>query len=252
MADNVKMQHRQRKLRARFAETPADVQSALTLRRTSFFNGVGVIDGDEFDHRCLHVLIEDSETTELLCCYRLLPLSSGPDVMTSYSAQFYDLSALSKFSGSMVEVGRFCIAANARDPNVLRAAWAVMTKYVDELNIELLFGCSSFKGTDASAHLESFSLLADCHLAPKLWLPKVKAAKVFHFASKQKSFTDRAKALRKMPPVLKTYLSMGGWVSNHAVVDYEMNTMHVFTGLEVKNIPAARKRLLRVIAAQMA
>jgi putative hemolysin len=55
-----------------------------------------------------------------------------------------------------------------------------------------------------------------------------------------------------MPPLLKTYLSMGGWVSNHAVVDYEMNTMHVFTGLEVKNIPAARKRLLRVIAAQMA
>jgi hypothetical protein len=31
-----------------------------------------------------------------------------------------------------------------------------------------------------------------------------------------------------------------------------MNTMHVFTGLEVKNISTARKRLLRAIAAQMA
>ena len=52
----------------------------------------------------------------------------------------------------------------------------------------------------------------------------------------------------KMPPLLKTYLMMGGWVSDHAVVDPDLNTMHVFTGVEIKSIPPARKKLLRAVA----
>ena len=42
---------------------------------------------------------------------------------------------------------------------------------------------------------------------------------------------------------------MGGWVSDHAVVDAEMNTLHVFTGVEIGAIPAARARALRLVAA---
>jgi len=41
---------------------------------------------------------------------------------------------------------------------------------------------------------------------------------------------------------------MGGWVSDHAVVDNDMNTLHVFTGVEIGAIPPARKRLLRQVA----
>ncbi len=43
---------------------------------------------------------------------------------------------------------------------------------------------------------------------------------------------------------------MGGWVSDHAVVDQQMNTLHVFTGVEIGAIPPARKRLLRAVAGQ--
>ena len=55
-------------------------------------------------------------------------------------------------------------------------------------------------------------------------------------------------ATLKMPPLLRTYLIMGGWVSDHAVVDRQMNTLHVFTGLEIGAIPPARKKLLRAVA----
>jgi putative hemolysin len=51
-----------------------------------------------------------------------------------------------------------------------------------------------------------------------------------------------------MPPMLKTYLMMGGWVSDHAVVDRDLGTMHVFTGVEISTIPPARKKLLRAVA----
>jgi putative hemolysin len=48
--------------------------------------------------------------------------------------------------------------------------------------------------------------------------------------------------------LLRSYLSMGGWVSDHAVVDRNLNTLHVFTGLEIRSIPPARARILRAIA----
>jgi hypothetical protein len=38
---------------------------------------------------------------------------------------------------------------------------------------------------------------------------------------------------------------MGGWVTDHAVIDYDLNTLHVFTGVEISRVPAARARLLR-------
>jgi len=41
---------------------------------------------------------------------------------------------------------------------------------------------------------------------------------------------------------------MGGWVSDHAVVDHEMHTLHVFTGLEIAAIPIVRAKALRDIA----
>ena len=55
--------------------------------------------------------------------------------------------------------------------------------------------------------------------------------------------------MQAMPPLLRTYLMMGGWVSDHAVIDPQMNTLHVFTGLEIRAIPEARKRLLRAVMA---
>ena len=54
--------------------------------------------------------------------------------------------------------------------------------------------------------------------------------------------------MRHMPPLLRTYLMMGGWVSDHAVIDRQMGTLHVFTGVEIRAIPAARQRLLRALA----
>ena len=55
-------------------------------------------------------------------------------------------------------------------------------------------------------------------------------------------------ALKAMPPLLRSYLTMGGWVSDHAVVDRELDTLNVFTGLEIATIPEARARSIRASA----
>lgn len=236
----------------RLAADGNDVRQAQALRHQSFIDGTGAaerespLDTDSFDAACDHLLIEESKTGELVCCFRLLPLESGADIEQSYSAQFYDLEALRDFPDRMVEMGRFCVHPEHRTGEVLRIAWSAMTSYVDAREIKLLIGCSSFKGVDAETYQDAFALLKDHHLAPARWLPRPKAANVFEFARKLKfRRPDPMRGMRLMPPLLRGYLSMGGWVSDHAVIDHDMNTLHVFTGLEIGRVPKRMSKALR-------
>jgi len=234
---------------ARVARTDADMAQCHALRSATFRGGAP--DADAFDALCLHVMVHDTLGDKLVCCFRVMQLASGASIAQSYAAQYYTLDALQQFEGPMFEMGRFCIAPDAPDPDILRVAWGAMTKLVDDAGIKLLFGCSSFEGTQAEAYLDTFALLQNRHLAPSRWLPRVKAPAVIRFAERLRMRTaapDLKRAMAAMPPLLRTYLMMGGWVSDHAVVDKDLGTLHVFTGLEIAAIPPARKRLLRAVA----
>lgn len=221
------------------------------LRHLSFRQRRGLAqtagqDADPFDSRCQHVLVEEVTDGAVVCCFRLLPLASGAAIRESYSAQFYDLTALQGFPGPMIEMGRFCIHPAWQDPDILRVAWGALTRIVDDGGVAMLFGCSSFDGADPGLHDAALAALARGHLAPARWAPRVKAAQVDRFAVR---LSGRPIGVaRGMPPLLRTYLAMGGWVSDHAVLDTELNTLHVFTGLEIAAIPPARARLLRAVA----
>lgn len=232
--------------RARLAEGPHDLHAAQHLRGRAFSLG-DQLDHDEFDDHCQHILIEDLRAGSLVCCFRMLSLT-GATIQQSYSAQYYELSGLREYRGRMIEIGRFCVDPDVSDPDVLRVAWGALTRFVDAEQIDLLFGCSSFAGTETCEYLDAFAMLKHRHLAPKRWLPRIKAPNVFRFAARLRRKPDARKAMLRMPPLLKTYLMMGGWVSDHAVVDKDMNTLHVFTGVEIGAIPPARKRLLRAVA----
>lgn len=233
-----------RRFTARFAENACDIQAAQALRAAVFRQGRA--DQDSFDTGCRHVLVEDRLKKRLVCTFRIQPFENGAEISRSYAAQFYELSALKAYQGRLVEMGRFCVDPRYRDPDILRVAWAEMTRYVDEHNVKMLFGCSSFHGAEAEAHFEAFALLKARHLGPRKYLPKIKAPKVFRFARLGRKPDLRA-AHSSMPPLLRTYLLMGGWTSDHAVVDRDLDTLHVFTGLEIGAIPATRKRLLRAL-----
>ncbi|WP_439525545.1 GNAT family N-acetyltransferase [Roseovarius mucosus] len=234
---------------ARIGTTPEDRVDAQRLRARAFLGEADGLDCDRFDDICTHVLIEETGSGALVCCFRMLMLNGGAEIAQSYSAQFYDLSALAGFEGKMAEMGRFCIAPGRLDPDILRVAWAAMTRFVDDNGVEMLFGCSSFHGTKTETYLDAFAMLRERHLAPRRWWPQVKAPAVFRFAERlRRHKPDLKLAMRHMPPLLRTYLMMGGWVSDHAVIDRHLNTLHVFTGVEIGAIPATRKRLLRALA----
>jgi len=254
----------------RLANRPEDLSAAQRLRYLAFVSGSKATprphaqdphaqddtqdnthddghDSDAFDALCDHVLVEDARSGQLVCTLRLLPLRGGAEIAGSYSAQYYGLEALYDYPGAMVEMGRFCIHPEWHDPDILRIAWGAVATYVEARKIDLLFGCSSFHGTDTGQYADAFAMLKARHLAPKRFLPRVKAPQVFPFAARLRRKPDAKKAMRKMPPLLRSYLMLGGWVSDHAVVDRELNTLHVFTGLEIRTITPARQKLLRAV-----
>ncbi len=123
-----------------------------------------------------------------------------------------------------------------------------MTRLVDEGGAGLIVGCTSFRGADWTRHRAALALLAAGHIGPVEHLPGRKAPEVVDYPALVGPVTDRRAALAGLPPLLRTYLGMGGWVSDHAVVDRELDTLHVFTCVEVDRIPAARVASLRAVA----
>lgn len=226
---------------------PVDVVHAQALRHRAFHRSEGR-DKDPFDDLCEHFLIETLADGRLVGCFRILDLTDGRQIRQSYSAQFYDLSRLQGFPGRIVEMGRFCVAPELLDADILRVGWGALTRYVDARQVELLMGCTSFAGVDPGAYEAAFAHLHQCHRAPQAWAPARRADEVCDFTGLSGANPSTGEALRRMPPLLRTYLAMGGWVSDHAVIDRHMNTLHVFTGLEINAIPAPRQKALRAIA----
>lgn len=221
----------------------ADMASVYALRALCFGAAGGV--ADRFDVAARHVLVR-GQSGDVVASFRM-SMFEGVQITNSYAADFYDISALTHFDGPMLELGRFCIHPDHRDPDILRIAWAALTACVDETQVQMLFGCSSFTGTEPAVYLDAFAILKARHLGPPHWIPQVKAPEVYRYGVCLDRKPDLAKGNAAMPPLLRTYLAMGGWVSDHAVVDHTMNTLHVFTALEIGAIPAARKKLLRAL-----
>lgn len=228
------------RLTARIAETGADLVACQRLRHRCFFQCEGV-DRDRFDAKCSHLMVFD-QTGALVATARVLFLGSGNRIAESYAAQHYDLSGLAGQCAPMVEVGRFCIAPKVQDADVLRLAWAVLTHLVDDAGAEVLFGCTSFQGIDPAPYGKGFARLLAQHQGPCAKRPGVGAGEVVAFAGQP----DTGSA--PLPPLLRTYLAMGGWVGDHAVVDRAMNTLHVFTCIELAAVPPGRARALRALA----
>ena len=224
---------------------PADIKEAQAFRYKAFglVNESG-LDKDEYDQKFNHIVIRDRQHRKVVGYFRYTFYASGSRVQAGYSAAHYDLRTLERFDKPALEVGRVCTDPFYNDPDILRLVWAYLAQFVEKRNIGFVFGCTSFEGTDYVKYIDCFTVLRERYLGPKNLLPSTKSPYVLKFAKKIRSDVNLKIAMMKMPPLLRAYLLMGGWVSDHAVIDYKLNTLHVFTGLEVSKIPPAKKRFL--------
>ncbi len=224
----------------------AEMAAALDLRSQVFRKGQP--DEDRFDALCDHFVVAPDGGGAAVCAFRLLTLDSGRNATQSYSGQRYDLARFAAMPTPVLELGRFCVAPGAADAVILQLAWAMLAAMVDRTGAGMLMGCSSFAGTDPAPYRAGFDLLAQAHLAPAPLAPGRMSAEFHDFARTARPVADRRAALGTLPSLLRSYLGLGGWVSDHAVIDRDLHTLHVFTALETAKVPAVRARALRALA----
>lgn len=234
--------------RVRFAADDRDLVAVQRLRFRAFracTHDSDGLDADAFDARCRHVLVETDSGAVLATCR--VHLARGPEALAEcYSAQFYDLAPFCTLPGPYLEIGRFCLAAPSGEAtDALRLVWAALTRVVQAEGVSVMFGCTSFSGCDPQTHSETLSLLASRHLGPAGVRPRAVASEWVPLVAGDH---DVHRAAARMPPLLRTYLLMGGWVGAEAVIDRDLSTLHVFTAVEVAAIPPTRARLLRADA----
>jgi putative hemolysin len=227
----------------RRAQTAQDMARVMALRLARF--GAGK---DEFDARATQIMV--LEGGELRATFRLMEYANGADMGAGYSGQFYDLAGFSALRQPVLELGRFCLDTGTagREADVLRLCFAGIAAMVDRLGAALLFGCASFAGCDPAPHLPALGALKP-HISPN-WAVGRKNPQTLDL-NDISAPTDPMAALRAMPPLLRSYLGICGWVGDHAVQDFALGTIHVFTGVEVSRIPPQRAQALRALAGQI-
>ncbi len=228
-------------LQVRLAETVADIDAAQALRYRVFYNEMGATpsaemarltrDIDNFDGFCDHLLVFDhargSGAAAVVGTYRLIRRSAAARHGSFYSAAEYDIAKIVAYPGEILELGRSCVDAAARNRPAMQLLWRGIAAYVFHYDIALMFGCASLPGTDPDALALPLSYLYHHHLAPPELRPVALAQRYVDMHRLAPDAVDPARALADLPPLIKGYLRLGGFVGEGAVIDRQFNTTDV-------------------------
>jgi len=232
----------------RLAQDEAEIIAAQHLRYRVFYEELGAaanaqmardkLDVDEFDPVCDHLLVIDHSLPAeeaVVGTYRLLREEVAIANDGFYSASEYDLSPLfmgrdehtARQHGQFLELGRSCVRAEYRSNATIQFLWKGIAQYVYDHQVSYLFGCASLPGTDIAEHAEALSYLYHNFRAPEelcVYAVPSRHIEMNIMAAEQIRERDVVKAL---PPLIKGYLRLGGFVGDGAVIDQQFNTTDV-------------------------
>ena len=228
-------------LQVRLAETPADIDAAQALRYRVFYEEMGARptgetaarrrDVDSFDDVADHLLVIDhargAGPESVVGTYRLIRRSAAARHGGFYSAAEYDISRIAGYDGEILELGRSCVDISARNRPTMQLLWRGIAAYVFHHDIALMFGCASLPGTDPEPLALPLSYLYYHHLAPAELRARALPALHVEMRRLQSAEVEAAKALAELPPLIKGYLRLGGFVGDGAVIDRQFNTTDV-------------------------
>jgi putative hemolysin len=228
-------------LEIRLAESEAEIVAAQELRYRVFYEEMSASptpemaasrrDFDSFDPFCDHLIVIDarkgSGPAGIVATYRLLRRPGAEKRGQFYSIDEYDISTIVAHPGQILELGRSCVDAAYRSKAVMQLLWKGISDYVFHFNIEIMFGCASFPGTEPSQHATTLSYLHHRHLAPPQFRPRAIPSRYVSMDMKPISGIDERRALAALPPLIKGYLRLGGFVGDGAVIDHQFGTIDV-------------------------
>ncbi|GBQ25691.1 GNAT family N-acetyltransferase [Gluconacetobacter sacchari] len=228
-------------LGVRIAANDAERDAAQALRYRVFYEEMGARpdertlrtrrDVDEFDEHADHLLVIDhaisSGAKGVVGTYRLLQGDNARKVGRFYSSGEYDLSPLTDFPGRLLEVGRSCVDPNYRGRAAMQLLWRGIASYIFLHRVDVLFGCASLPGTDPVPLTDELTYLYHNHLAPPALRLRALPHRRIEMLRGDPNLLDHRRCLARLPPLIKGYLRLGGYIGDGAVIDEQFNTTDV-------------------------
>ncbi len=228
-------------LELRVAESAAEIEAAQELRFRVFYEELNAKptpemaakrrDFDSFDPYCDHLIIIDHDKGEgadgIVATYRLMRREQARRRGQYYSIDEYDIAPLVNYPGEILELGRSCVDPADRTKAAMGLLWKGIADYILHYNIGVLFGCASFPGTDPEEHKVALSYLYHRHLAPPEYRARALADRYVSMDMVPLDQIDEKRAFLSLPPLIKGYLRLGGFVGDGAVVDPQFGTVDI-------------------------
>lgn len=238
-------------LEVRLASKKKHIRKAQRLRYEVFFEEGGAFpdlvlklarrDMDAFDAICDHLLVVDTSRKfgrKIVGTYRLLRRDVADQHFGFYSESEYNLEPFLQRhpTARMLELGRSCVLKPYRDKRTVELLWLGIWKYVLQNQIDVMFGCASFEGTDPERLALPLSYLAHYATAHDEWAIRALDSRYVPMDRMPKEDIHPKSAIAAMPPLIKGYLRAGARCAAGAVVDRAFNTTDVLVVLPVSAI----------------
>jgi putative hemolysin len=228
-------------LGVRLAVDNAEIDAVQALRYRVFYQELGakadadtarsLRDRDVYDTVADHLLVVDHDLGEgpksVVGVYRLIQREAAHRIGHFYSSDEYDISRIEAMPGRILELGRSCVDNGYRNRSVMQLLWRGIAAYVFLHKIELMFGCASLPGIDPDALALELTYLHYNHLAPAAIRPRALPHRYIEMRRLERDEIDARAALNRLPPLIKGYLRLGGFVGDGAVIDPQFNTTDV-------------------------
>ncbi|HUT49552.1 MAG TPA: GNAT family N-acyltransferase [Alphaproteobacteria bacterium] len=228
-------------LTVRLAETREEIDAALALRYKIFYDEMAAKptpemaarrqDFDDFDPIADHLIAIDRAIGDgpeaVVATYRLIRREAAAEHGQFYSEDEYDITPLLNWPGPILELGRSCVGEGHRTRSTMTLMWRGLAEYVIHHDIGVMFGCASLHGTNPQELALPLAYLHHHHMAPPELRPRALPERFVDMNLMDADAIDRKKALVALPPLIKGYLRLGGFIGEGAVVDVQFNTTDV-------------------------
>ncbi len=235
------------------ARTPAALHAAHRLRYEVFVEELGGggslvdhenrLEKDRFDPFFDHLVVTDNASGNIIGVYRVMRQDQAAIAGGFYSASEYNLDPLLQSGRRLLELGRSCLHRDYRGGTAMFHLWNGLATYVAEHDIEVLFGVASFHGTDTETLAAPLSLLHHRHLAPEGLRVRAQPSAFQRMDMIAEQDLDRRAAMLQIPPLIKAYLRLGGFVGEGAFIDHAFNTTDVCLILDTAQMNQRQARL---------
>ena len=244
-----------RRFIVKLADTPAEVEQALHLRyevfkleqgRLAELDGsAGQIDRDEFDAKCLHLLVIDRESGRVAGTYRMQAgeRACAPDGGGFYSEREFEIPVLREFAPHVFEVGRSCVAPEFRNGAAVAMLWSGIGAVRRRFGFRYMLGCVSLEHTDGRIGWRIYDILKERRLfcrevtatprpAYRLERPQPSAEDGTKTEAEQEAFLQR-----ELPPLFKGYLRIGAKICGEPALDSGFGSIDFLIWFDFEQLP---------------